>query len=177
MSQSCGNHGILILALALLLTLAGGAGWTQTIKPSSPDHIILYGRAVSLLDQAHQKLTAGDISAAKAQAKEANSLFAILKKEYAPLLAEHELSPKEEQQLAINQKLADDAHAQADRLMETAAVQEKKGQELETQGREDASQASYRQSQDEYNRAQGLYVKSTIYALRNQQMLFRFLAP
>lgn len=175
MSLSRSNQGILLLALASVLILAG-AGWAQSIKPSSPGHAILYGRAVSLLDQAQQKLTAGDISGAKAQAKEANSLFTILKNEYAPLLAEHKLSPKEEQQLAINQKLADDAHAQADRLMETASAQEKKGQELEAQGREEASQASYRQSKDEYNRAQSLYVKSLIYALRNQQILFRFLA-
>jgi hypothetical protein len=176
MSLSRSNHGILILAIASVLTLAG-AGWAQSIKPSSPGHAILYGRAVSLLDQAQQKLNAGDISGAKAQVKEANSLFTILKNEYAPLLAEHELSPKEEQQLAINQKLGDDTHSQADRLMETAADQEKKGQELEAQGREEASKASYRQSRDEYNRAQSLYVKSAIYAMRNLQMLFRFLAP
>jgi len=61
--------------------------------------------------------------------------------------------------------------------METAATQDKKGQELETQGREEASKASYRQSKDGYNRAQSLYVRSAIYALRNQQMLFRFLTP
>jgi len=92
-------------------------------------------------------------------------------------LAEHELSPQEDQQLAINQKLAADAHAQADRLMETAAAQDKKAQELKAQGQEEPSKASYRQSKDGYNRAQALYVRSAIYALRNQQMLFRFLAP
>ena len=93
------------------------------------------------------------------------------------MLAEHELTPQEEQQLAINQKLAADAHAQADRLMATAAAQDKKAQELEAQGREADSKASYRQSRDEYNRAQNLYIKSSIYALRNQQRIFRFLAP
>ena len=73
-------------------------------------------------------------------------MFTLLQKEYASVLAERELSPQEDEQLAINQKLADDTHAQADRLMATAAAQEKKAQELEAQGREADSKASYRQS-------------------------------
>jgi len=174
MFMSRGSYGICVLALALALV---GAGRAQTAKPASPDHAILYNRAVSLLDQAQQKLNTGNISVAKSQAKEANSLFTLLKNEYATVLAEHELSPKEDQQLAINQKLANDTHAQANRLMETAAAKDKKAQELEAQGREEASKASYRQSKDEYNRAQSLYVKSALQALRNQQMIFRFLAP
>jgi len=176
MTMSRGNYGICVLALVLALALVG-AGWAQTTKPTSPDHAILYGRAASLLDQAQQKLNTGNLSMAKSQAKEANSLFTILKNEYASVLTERELTPQEEQQLAINQKLAADAHAQADRLMATAAAQDKKAQELEAQGREADSKASYRQSKDEYNRAQSLYIKSSIYTLRNQQRIFRFLAP
>jgi hypothetical protein len=176
MSTSCGKYEIWLLSLILALALMG-SGWAQTTKPASPDHAILYKRAVSLLDQAQQKLNTGDIAAAKSQAKEANALFTLLKTQYASTLAEHELTPQEEQQLAINHKLAADAQAQADRLMATAAAQDKKAQNLEAQGREADSKASYRQSRDEYNRAQNLCVKSEIYSLRNQQMLFRFLAP
>jgi hypothetical protein len=176
MTMSRGNYGICVLALALALALVG-TGWAQTAKPASTDHAILYKRAVSLLDQAQQKLNTGNLAAAKSQAKEANGLFTLLKNQYTSVLAEHELTPQEEQQLAINQKLATDAHAQADRLMATAASQDKKAQELEAQGREADSKASYRQSKDEYNRAQNLYIKSSIYALRNQQRIFRFLAP
>ncbi|MCX5888554.1 MAG: hypothetical protein NTY36_03780 [Deltaproteobacteria bacterium] len=173
---SRGNNGICALALVLALVLVG-VGWAQTIKPTSPDHAILYKRAVSLLDQAQQKLNTGNLSMAKSQAKEANSLFTLLKNQYSSVLAEHELTPQEEQQLAINQKLATDAHTQADRLMEAATTKDKKAQELEAQGREADSRASYQQSKDEYNRAQNLYIKSSIYALRNQQRVFRFLAP
>ena len=93
------------------------------------------------------------------------------------MLAERELSPQEDEQLAFSQKLADDTHAQADRLMATAAAQDKKAQELEAQGREADSKASYRQSKDGYNQAQNLYVRSELHALRNQQRIFRFLAP
>lgn len=174
MSISRCTFGLSLLALTLCLT---GTCWPQTSKPSASNHATLYGRAVSLLDQAQQLLNAGNISAAKAQVNEANSLFTLLKNEYASKLAEHKLSPQEDHQIAINQKLAADTQAQADRLMETASSQDKEAQELELQGREEASKASYRQSKDSYNRAQSLYVKSAIYALRNQQMLLRFLAP
>jgi hypothetical protein len=176
MSMSRGNCGVSLLVLTLALALVG-TGWAQAAKPTSPDHAILYHRAVGLLNQAQQKLNAGDLDIAKSLAKQSNSLFALLQKEYATVLAERKLSPQEEQQLAISQKLATDAHAEADRLMATAAAQDKKAQELEAQGREADSKASYRQSKDEYNRAQNLYIKSSIYALRNQQRIFRFLAP
>jgi hypothetical protein len=168
------TFGIFLLFLALTLATAC---WAQTTKPASPDHAILYTRAVSLLDQAQQNLNAGNLSAAKSQAREANSLFSLLKNQYTSVLAEHELTPREEQQLAINQKLAADAQAQAGRLMASAAAQDKQAQELEAQGREADSKTSYRQSRDEYNRAQNLYIKSSIYALRNQQRVFSSLAP
>jgi hypothetical protein len=174
MSLSRCTFGICLWITAL--TLAGSC-WAQTTKPAQPGHAILYGRAVSLLDQAQQQLNAGNLAGAKTQAKEANSLFSLLKNEYASLLAERELTPQEEQQLAVNQKLAADAHAQADRLMATATAQEKKARDLEAQGREADSKALYRQSKDGYDRAQNLYIKSSIYALRNQQRIFRYLVP
>jgi hypothetical protein len=176
MYMSRSNCGIFVLALALSLALVG-AGWTQTKPTFSPDHAILYKRAVSLLDQAHEKLKAGDLAGSKSLVKQSNSLFTLLKKEYAPVLTERELSPQEDQQLAINQKLADDTRAEADRLMAAATAQDKKAQELEAQGRETDSKALYRQSRDGYNRAQNLYVRSELNALRNQQRIFRFLAP
>jgi hypothetical protein len=177
MFMSRGNCGICVLALALALALVG-TGWAQTAKPIfSPDHAILYRRAVGFLDQAQQKLKAGDLAGAKSLVKQSNSLFTLLKKEYGTALTERELAPQEDQQLAINQKLADDTRAQADRLMEAAAAKDKKAQELEAQGREADAKAAYRQSKDEYNQAQSLYVRSALQALRNQQMIFRFLAP
>ena len=106
MFNSRSNCGICLLALALVLALVG-TGWAA--KPTfSPDHAILYKRAVGFLDQAQQKLKAGDLAGAKSLVKQSNSLFTLLKKEYAGALTERELSPQEDQQLAINQKLADD---------------------------------------------------------------------
>lgn len=176
MFMSRGNCGICALVFALTLALVG-AGWTQTTQPPSSDHAILYQRAVALLDQAQQKLTAGDLTEANSLVKQANALFTLLQKEYAAVLAERRLSPKEDQQLAINQKLATDAQTQADALMATAAAKGKQARELEAQGQKEAATAAYRESREGYTQAQNLSIKSAIYALRNQQLLFHFLAP
>ncbi|MFO7897219.1 MAG: hypothetical protein R6U84_09825, partial [Candidatus Cloacimonadales bacterium] len=50
-----------------------------------PDHAILYNKAVKILDSAEKKLAAKYTAEAKAQVKEANSLFSILVKECGPL--------------------------------------------------------------------------------------------
>jgi hypothetical protein len=170
------NSGICLLALALTLALVG-AGWAQTPKPASPEQANAYGRAVALLEQAQQQLTAGNLPPAQAMMKQSNDLFTLLQKEHASVLAERQLSPNDDQQLAINQKLAGDAQAQADRMMETAAAREKQARELKAQGKTEATEAAYRESREGYLQAQNLSIKSAIYALRNQQIIFRFLAP
>ncbi len=50
MTMSGNKYGICLLSLVLALALMGSS-WAQTAKPASPDHAILYKRAVSLLDQ------------------------------------------------------------------------------------------------------------------------------
>jgi hypothetical protein len=141
-----------------------------------PDHAILYKRAVTLLDNAEKKLNARYTAEAKALAKEANALFSILAKECGPAQKERLLSPKEEQQEAINQKLCADERAQADRLMKSAEDKEKKS--AQSEAKEPALSLKYqKEAKDEYEQAHKRYIKSQIYALRNQQIVFRFLAP
>jgi hypothetical protein len=166
---------ICVLALALVLALAT-PGWAQASKPASPDQVSLYHRAVASLEQAERALQAGNVVEAKSLMRQSNSLFTLLHKESTSLLAERRLSPQEDQQLAINQKLADDTQAQADRLMATAAAQAKLGRELETQRQGEASQASYRESRENYHQAQILSIRALGYALHNQQLLFHDLA-
>jgi hypothetical protein len=144
------NCGICLLALALALV---GSGWSQSAPPPASGQADVYAQAVALLEQAQQQVTTGNPSAALALVKQSNELFTRLQKECAAALAERQLSPQDDQQLAINQKLAADAQAQADRLIETAAAKKKRGQ------------------------ARTLSIKAAIYALRNQQIIFRFLAP
>jgi len=170
------NCGICLLALALAVALVG-AGWTQTAPPPASEPAKVYAQAVAFLEQAQQQLTAGNLSAALSLVKQSNELFTRLQKESATALAARQLSAQDDQQLAINQKLAADAQAQADRLIETAAAKKKRGQELQAQGQAEAGDAAIRESREEYLQAQTLSIKSAIYALRNQQIIFRFLAP
>ncbi len=179
-----------LLVVTGLIWLAGpvpGRALAQTKPPSAtsapakkpacgPDHAILYKRAVGLLDKAEKKLTARYTAEAKALVKEANSLFTILQKECGPTQRERPLTDRELQQEAINRKLTADALAQVDRLMQSAAAKEKKSQELENRGQKEQGIIFQRQAKAEYELAHKQSIKAEIYALRTQQMLFRFLA-
>jgi hypothetical protein len=163
------TYGICLLALALV-----GPGWAQTPQAAESDATI-YTRAVALLDQAQEQLTAANLPAALARVKQSNELFTLLQKKSAAALAERQISGQDEQQLAINEKLAADAQAQADRLLETAAA--KKKQAMETPGMTEAAETALRESREGYLQSQALSIKAAMYALRNQQIIFRFLAP
>jgi len=170
-----GNSGICLLALTLTLALAGAVR-AQTTATPAPD-ANPYRQAVALLDQSDQELTAGNPSAALSLVKQSNALFTRLQKESAAKLADHAISAQESQQLAINQKLAAEVQAKADELLKTAAAKRKQAAELREKGQEEAADAVERESRDQYLQAQTLSIKSAIYALRNQQIIFRFLAP
>jgi hypothetical protein len=148
----------------------------QTQKSAcGPDHKILYKKAVEKLDSAEKKLNSRYTAEAKAEAKEAKAYFVILQKECGQDQKERALTPKEEQQEAINQKLAADEQAAAERLMKSAEDKEKKSAQIEaTQG--DLSVKYQREAKEEYEQAQKRGIKAMIYAMRTQQMLFSFLA-
>jgi hypothetical protein len=172
MTISRRTYGVCLLALALILSLVG-AGWAQTATPPANP----YRQAVEHLEQAEQQLTAGNPSAALSLVKQSNALFTGLQKESAAKLAERELSAQESQQLAINQKLGTEVQAKADELLKTAAAKKKEAADLRGKGQTEAADAAERESRDQYLQAQTLSIKSAIYALRNQQIIFRFLAP
>jgi hypothetical protein len=179
-----------LLVVTGLIWLAGpvpGRALAQTRPPSAtpapagkpacgPDHAILYKRAVGLLDKAEKKLTARYTAEAKALVKEANSLFTILQKECGPTQRERPLTDRELQQEAINRKLTADALAQVDRLTNSAEEKLKKSLDLDAKGQSDQATLLQRQAKGESERAHTQAIKAEIYALRTQQMLFRFLA-
>ena len=164
----------LVLGVLLVLGLVGSALAQKPPAKCGPDHAILYKRAVKLLDNAEKKLTAGYTAEAKAQAKEANSLFTILHKECGPQQAERALTDQELQQEAINQKLAADELAQAERLTKSAEEKQQKAVKIEMTQPE-VYQKYQREAKAEFEQAHKRSVKSEIYALRNQQMVFGFL--
>jgi hypothetical protein len=139
-----------------------------------PDHVILYKRAVKLVDDAEKKLAGGYTAEARAHLKEANSLFTILQKECVPQEKKQILTDQEAQQEAINQKLAADELAQAERLMKSAGEKEKKAAQIENIN-PDLYVKYQREAKSEYEQAHMRSIRSEIYALRNQQMIFKFL--
>ena len=168
------RYAAIFLGFFLALILAG-ATLAQTAKAKcGPDHAILFKRAVGLLDQAEKKLTARYTAEAKSLVKEANSLFTILQKECGQDQKDRLLTEKETQQEAINQKLAADERAAADRLMKSAEDKEKKAQQLEA-SQPEVSTKYQREAKEEYEQAHRRFIKAEIYALRNQQMVFNFL--
>ncbi|MEW6386952.1 MAG: hypothetical protein AB1491_05485 [Thermodesulfobacteriota bacterium] len=172
-----------LLSVLVIFCLSGPVGLalaqTQTPPPPKkncgPDHAILYKRACALLDTAEKKLKGRYVAEAKAQLKEANSLFSILVKECGQDQRQRLLTDKEVQQEAVNKKLAADALAQSERLMQSAAAKEKKSQEAENQGKKEESVSLQRQAKGEYELAHTQSIKAGIYSLRNQQLIFRFL--
>jgi hypothetical protein len=164
----------MILGMLLVLGLGGSALAQQTPAKCGPDHAILYKRAVKLLDNAEKKLAAGYTAEAKSQAKEANSLFTILHKECGPQQADRALTDQEIQQEAINQKLAADELAQAERLTKSAEEKTQKAVKIETTQPE-VYLKYQREAKAEFEQAHKRSIKSAIYALRNQQMVFGWL--
>ncbi len=164
----------LVLGVLLVLGLLGSALAQQPPAKCGPDHAILFKRAVKLLDNAEKKLTAGYTAEAKSMVKEANSLFTILQKECGPQQAERALTDQELQQESINQKLAAEELAQAERLLKSAEEKQQKAAKLETT-QPDVYVKLQREAKGEFELAHKRSIKSEIYALRNQQMVFGFL--
>ena len=161
----------MLIVQGLLLT---GTGLAQPQKPAcGPDHAILYKRAVGLLDKAEKKLAAKYTAEAKSLLKEANSLFTILLKECGPQQKERTLTSQEEQQETVNKKLAADELAQAERLEKSSAEKLKKSEQAAQQ---ELAVKFAREAKAESEQAQVRSLKAGIYSLRNQQMVFRFLA-
>lgn len=134
------RYSLVFLVIFFLSGLSGLAlGQSQAPQTEKrncgPDHAILYKRACVLLDTAEKKLKDRYVAEAKAQVKEANSLFSILVKECGQDQRQRLLTDKEVQQEAVNQKLAADALAQSDRLMKSADDKEKKSRTQKTRGR------------------------------------------
>jgi hypothetical protein len=164
----------IVLGSLLVLGFSGAALAQKAPVKCGPDHAILYKRAVKLLDNAEKKLTAGYTAEAKSQAKEANSLFTILQKECGPQQADRALTDQEVQQESINQKLAADELAQAERLIKSAEEKQQQAAKIEMT-QPDLYRQYQRQAKAEFEQDHKRSIKSEIYALRNQQMVFGFL--
>ncbi len=168
-----------LLVVAVLFTgfLLSSAVLAQSPQVKcGPDHAILYKKAVKLVDSAEKKLTAKYTAEAKAQVKEANSLFSVLVKECGPLQKERALTEQETAEEAQNNKLKEEAMVQISQLEKSYEANLKKAQEAQAKGQNELADRYGRQAKEESERANVLAIKAEIYALKNQQMIFRFLA-
>jgi ribulose-5-phosphate 4-epimerase/fuculose-1-phosphate aldolase len=165
---------IAALSLGLLCSSVAQAQTPQT--KCGPDHAILYKKAVKLVDSAEKKLNAKFTAEAKAQLKEANSLFSVLVKECGPAQKERNLTDAEVAEEAQNIKLQKEAMVQVKELEKSYEENLKKAQQYQAQGNNELADRYARQAKNESERANVLAAKAEIYALRNQQMVFRFLA-
>jgi len=168
-------HGLLGSALAQTPAQAPAPAPPPAPRAKcGPDHVIIYKRAVALLDKAEKKLNARYTAEAKASAKEAKNLFAIIQKECGQEQRERLLTDKEVQQEAINKRLATDEQTAAERFEKSAEEKFKKAQQLDATQPEMANKL-YRQSKEEAEQANKRNIKAMIYFLRNQQMIFQWL--
>ncbi len=166
-------HGLLGSSLAQTPPQAP-APTTAPRAKCGPDHVIIYKRAVALLDKAEKKLYARYTAEAKALAKEAKNLFAIIQKECGQEQRDRLLTDKEAQQEAYNKRLATDEQTAAERLEKSAEEKFNKAQQLDAKQPEMANKL-YRESKEEAEQANKRNIKAMIYFLRNQQMVFQWL--
>jgi hypothetical protein len=172
------SRNILVILVALcwgLLLCSLAVAQSAPVK-CGPDHAILYKKAVKLLDSAEKKLKAKYTAEAKAQVKEANSLFSILVKECGPLQKGRALTERETEQEAANNKKKDEYYKKGVALEKSAQEHLKQGQEAETKGQDDLAARNFRQAKAENEQAHAAFIQAEIYALRNQEMIFKFLA-
>ena len=171
------NRSILFILSALCLGLLVSSLAVAQSAPTKcgPDHAILYKKAVKVLDSAEKKLAADYTAEAKAQVKEANSLFSILVKECGPLQKGRALTESEMAQEASNNKKKDEYYKKGLALEKSAVENLKKGQEAEAKGQDDVAARYFRQAKAENEQAHVAFIQAEIYALKNQEMIFKFL--
>ena len=169
--------GICLLALPLALALVG-PGWAQTATPPASEPAKAYGQAVSLLEQAQQQLDGEESSRGPVPGETVQRVI------YAPSEGKRRQTGrsanfplKKASSWPSTKNWPPRPRPRRIALLETAAAKGKQAKELRAQGQAEAGDAAERESKEQYLQAQNLSIKAAIYALCNQQIIFRFLAP
>ncbi len=159
---------ILILGclLPLCLTLPADA-------QSSPPAAALE-KAIGALQKAEQLVT-DDPEAALAAAKEARGLFKNLRKEMAAKLEAHQLTEAQLEQEDLNTRIADDLFKKGEIFHKAVKDKLARSQELRAQGDSAAAQNLEAVAQIEGRLALQNFVRSEIFSLKNQQLVFEAL--
>ena len=131
-------------------------------------------QAVQALQKAEQQV-ANEPEAALASAKEARQIFKSLQKEMADKLYKNQLTDAQLEQEELNLKVADDLFKKGEIFKKSSKEKLARSQELESQGDTTAAQNLEGVAQIEGRLALQNFVKSEIFSLKNQQMVFESL--
>ncbi len=134
----------------------------------------LLAKAGASLQQAEQ-LVADDPEAALAAAKEARLRFGELQKRLASQLTDKHLTADQSEKEQLNLKLAEDLFKKGELFQKAAQEKLARSKELRSQGEEAAAQNLEGVAQIEGRLALQNYVRSEIFGLKNQQMVFESL--
>jgi hypothetical protein len=158
----------LLLTLCCLLPLAWAlpAGAQSVATPKAQ-----YEKAVQALQKAEQQV-AEDPEAALASAKEARLIFKSLQKEMADKLYQYQLTDAQLEQEELNMKVADDLYKKGEIFHKSSKEKLARSQELESAGDAAAAQNLSGVAQIEGRLALQNFVRSEIFSLKNQQLVF-----
>lgn len=157
------------LTLCCLLTVA----WTPPASAQSgADPKATLEKASALLQRAEQQV-AETPEAALESAKEARQLFKTLKKDLAAKLSENELTEAQLEQEDVNMRLADDLYKKGELFHKSTKEKLARSQELAAQGDSQAAQNLEGVAQIEGRLALQHFVRSEIFSLRNQELVFQ----
>jgi hypothetical protein len=155
---------LLILCCPLALTSLAGAQSSATPQAT-------FEKAVAALQKAEQQV-ADDPEAALSSAKEARLLFKTLQKDLADKLHQNQLTDAQLEQEELNLRVADDLYKKGELFHKATKEKLARSQELRTQGDETAAQNLEGVAQIEARLALQNFVRSEIFSLKNQQMVF-----
>jgi hypothetical protein len=158
----------LLLTLCCLILFA----WTLPAgAQSGAPPKATFEKATQALQRAEQQV-ADNPEAALSSAKEARQLFKTLQKDLAAKLAENQLTDAQLEQEDLNTRMADDLYKKGEIFHKSVKEKLARSQELADQGDTPAAQNLEGVAQIEGRLALQHFVRSEIFSLKNQQMVF-----
>jgi hypothetical protein len=162
------------LSIRLLLTLCCLIPLIWTL-PACAQEVVTpranFDKAVQALQRAESQV-AEEPEAALASAKEARLIFKSLQKEMADKLNQSQLTDAQLEQEELNMKVADDFYKKGEIFHKSAKEKLARSQELVSQGDATAAQNLEAVAQIEGRLALQNFVRSEIFSLKNQQIIF-----
>jgi hypothetical protein len=157
---------LLTLCCLILLNWTLPVGAQEVVTPKAN-----FDKAIQAMQRAEQQV-AEEPEAALASAKEARLIFKSLQKEMADKLNQSQLTDAQLEQEELNMKVADDLYKKGEIFHKSAKEKLARSQELESQGDATAAQNLAGVAQIEGRLALQNFVRSEIFSLKNQQIVF-----